>query len=97
MLLHVLITTIIVCGSCMFYASPGLLKAHVIVCALVIAQWLVNNNRCILSGEYESDSGYTADLVKRATGLTVSEDQANLVAYILTAGGGLASFLALQR
>jgi len=94
---HVLITTVIVCGSCMFYASPGLLKAHVIVCALVIVQWLVNNNRCILSGEYESDSGYTTDLVHRATGLTVTDHQANLIAYILTAGGGLASFLALQR
>jgi len=97
MLVHILITLTIVCGSCLFSTHPALLQAHILFTALVIAQWIVNDNRCVLSGDYESDSGYTADLVKRATGLTVTEGQANAVAYLLTTGGGLASFLALQR
>jgi hypothetical protein len=97
MLLHWVITTFIVCGGCLLSRWPAALKVHIIFNSLVILQWLLNNNRCILSGEYDDDAGYTTDVLSRVTGLDVTNAGANAVAYILTIGGALVSYNMLTR
>lgn len=95
MLLHWIVTTFIVCGGCLLSKWPVALLIHIVFNALVIVQWLLNNNRCILSGAYDDDAGYTADVLSKVTGLHVTNAGANTVAYVLTFGGALVSYYIL--
>lgn len=91
MFVHILVTCIIACGACLFWHWPSLLLAHMVLNILVILQWLVNNNRCIMSGEYKDDAGYSQDLIRRLTGREVSTQISDTVAYVVTLGALVAS------
>ena len=40
-------------------------KIHAPFNAAVLAHWLTNNNRCMLSGEYKEENGFTQSLFEK--------------------------------
>jgi hypothetical protein len=54
------------------------LKAHFFFSGCIILQWLVNDNRCVLSEkEYTDKNGYTKKLVNYL-GITIPEDDCTI-------------------
>jgi hypothetical protein len=54
------------------------LKAHFFFCGCIILQWLVNDNRCVLSEkEYDDKNGYTKQLLGYV-GITVPDDDCTI-------------------
>lgn len=74
---HLCITAFILFG---FLFVP---KIHAPFNAAVLAHWLTNNNRCILSSEYEDPNGYTKTLFSKIGLQMESPFIANLCNYAL--------------
>lgn len=81
-MLHEIITAYVIFGG-MFTNDRTLLQIHLANNLVVIGHWLTNNNRCFLSNEYEDDAGYSGELVRKITGVTVTNDMANAISYTL--------------
>jgi hypothetical protein len=56
--LHVGLAAFIVCG---WVFAPRL---HGPVAAAVLGHWLTNGGRCVLSGDYEDENGFTRSLIE---------------------------------
>jgi hypothetical protein len=56
-IIHVIITVFAFFG---WLLSP---KIHAPFCGAIVMHWLTNNNRCVLSGEYEDENGFTKELL----------------------------------
>jgi hypothetical protein len=57
-IIHIFITVFTFFG---WLVSP---KIHAPFCGAIAMHWITNNNRCILSGEYEDENGYTKELLE---------------------------------
>jgi hypothetical protein len=79
-MLHQLVTAYIVFGG-LFVNDRAWLRAHIAFNVATIIHWLTNNNRCFMSTEYEDDAGYSVDLVRNLTGMTVSNATGDAVSY----------------
>ena len=81
--LHNAITFFVLAGG-LLWDNIYYLKAHFFFCGCIILQWLINDNRCILSEkDHEDKNGYTKQLLGYL-GITVAEDDrviGNSVAY----------------
>lgn len=77
-IVHVIITVFSLFG---FLIAP---KVHAPFCGAIVMHWLTNNNRCVLSGEYEDENGFTKELLGYV-GIPWPDQKAaqNAVPYIL--------------
>jgi hypothetical protein len=60
---------------------------HAPCCVGVIVHWLLNKNRCILSGDYDDENGFVTELLGRI-GINIqgNETLKSLVPYLLVLG-----------
>lgn len=79
--LHTAIATYLVIGWAFF---PVI---HAPFCVGVLVHWLLNKNRCILSGDYDDKNGFTTELLGRI-GINIegNETLKSLVPYLLVLG-----------
>lgn len=95
-MLHQLITAYIVFGG-LFTSDRAWLLAHIAFNIAVIVHWMTNNNRCFLSAEYEDDAGYSVELVRKLTGVTVSNAMGDKISYALVIIPAMVSAWKLSR
>lgn len=57
-ILHVVISLF---GFFGFLLSP---RIHAPFCGAILMHWITNKNRCIMSGEYEDENGFTRELLE---------------------------------
>ncbi len=79
--LHIAIATYLVIGWAFF---PVI---HAPFCVGVLVHWLLNKNRCILSGDYDDKNGFTTELLGRI-GINIegNETLKSLIPYLLVLG-----------
>jgi hypothetical protein len=57
-IVHVAISLFIFFG---FIVAP---RIHAPFCSAILMHWFTNNNRCIMSNEYEDQNGFTRELLE---------------------------------
>ena len=56
-IIHLIISAFALFG---WLLSP---RIHAPFCGAIFMHWITNNNRCVLSGEYEDENGFTKELL----------------------------------
>jgi len=77
-IIHVFITLFAFFG---FLVAP---RIHAPFCGAILMHWITNNNRCVMSGEYEDENGFTRELLAHV-GIPWPESKTaqNIVPYVL--------------